>query len=779
MRFSIKLKFALLLLGFVLTLAAILWLGFANATNVAGDLDEVRERDFPAYAAATGMRSSFEETAALIEYSVITGERRLLDDSEAERKRFTEHAATLASVTHGDRLNEVASIREDFDKYYPRARELAESLLAGEDDPFDERARARLQELSEQASNSKQRLQASLDRLVTSRREQLGEALQTTVRETQEQSRTSFLIALGAAVLLLTLLLSVTRGIVVPLSALSALARQIGSGRFELQGPIPAHQNDEVGDLARAFGQMASSLKETTVSKSYVDNILHSMADTLVVIDDQGRIVTANRAALDLLGYEEDELRGKPIAYICGEGVTPFDTGRGVDLGRIGQMNNVETAYVTKDGRRVPMSFSGSMMRDAEGAVQGVVCAAQDITDRKRAEEELRQAKEAAESANTAKSTFLANMSHELRTPLNAILGYSEMLQEEAADLGQDDFIPDLRKIHSAGKHLLNLINDVLDLSKIEAGKMQLFLETFDVPTLIDEVVSTTAPLIDRKANTLEIRCPRDVGTMHADVTKVRQTLFNLLSNASKFTEQGVIRLVVERGDRQGVDTFTFSVQDTGIGMTPEQLGKLFQAFSQADASTTRKYGGTGLGLAISRRFCQMMGGDIVVTSEYGKGTTFSVHLPARVQEAKGPETDPANRSRPPSPITGEGTVLVIDDDESVLELMTRFLSKEGFRVATAAGGEEGLSLARELKPIAITLDVQMPGMDGWTVLSRLKADPDVAETPVVMVTMVDDKNLGHQLGAAAYLPKPVDHERLAALLREYRDAASAARASR
>jgi PAS domain S-box-containing protein len=776
-RFSIRLKFALLLLGFVLTLAAILWLGFATATNVATDVEEVRSKDFPAYALGSAIQSNYEAIVThFVDYTV-NGESDLLDKAEGERRKLLENVTKLALVSDAQSRTELQRMVEDFETWYPLGRALAiEDEAAGID--RDQKTQERISQMFKEATPWQERVKGAVDRLASSRRERLVESLQSTVRETVERSRASLAIAVAAAILLLVVVASVTRGIVRPLTALSAFARELGQGRFELQGPLPAHSNDEVGDLSKAFSQMATSLAETTVSKSYVDNILHSMADTLVVIDGKGLIVTANRAACDLLGYEERELIGQPIARICGEGVTPFDVGGGVDLARIGQMNNVETAYVTRDGRRVPMSFSGSIMRDEEGNVQGVVCAAQDITDRKRAEEELRQAKEAAESANTAKSTFLANMSHELRTPLNAILGYSEMLQEEATDLGQDDFVPDLRKIHGAGKHLLNLINDVLDLSKIEAGKMQLFLETFDVPTLIDEVVSTTAPLIDRKANTLEIRCPRDLGTMHADVTKVRQTLFNLLSNASKFTEQGVISLIVERLVQDGREFVTFAVKDTGIGMTPEQLGKLFQAFSQADASTTRKYGGTGLGLAISRRFCQMMGGDIEVTSEHGKGTIFTVRLPARVQEAKGPDPDAASRSRPPGPLTGAGLVLVIDDDASVRELLTRFLHKEGFQVATASGGEDGIEMARDLKPLAITLDVQMPGMDGWTVLSRLKADPELAETPVVMVTMVDDKNLGHQLGAAAYLSKPVNHERLAALLREYRDAASAARAS-
>jgi signal transduction histidine kinase len=246
----------------------------------------------------------------------------------------------------------------------------------------------------------------------------------------------------------------------------------------------------------------------------------------------------------------------------------------------------------------------------------------------------LRVAMEAAAQADQAKSQFLANMSHELRTPLNAIIGYSEMLQEEAADTGQDGFIPDLLKIHSSAKHLLALINDILDLSKIEAGKMELFLETFDVANVIKEVATMVQPLVEKNGNALTIQCADDLRLMHADVTRVRQCLFNLLSNASKFTQKGTITLQAARLQQTGQDWIQLCVRDTGIGMTPEQLQRMFKAFSQADASTTRKFGGTGLGLAITRKFCQMMGGDVGVESEYGKGSTFTIQLPATVVKA-------------------------------------------------------------------------------------------------------------------------------------------------
>ena len=398
-----------------------------------------------------------------------------------------------------------------------------------------------------------------------------------------------------------------------------------------------------------------------------------------------------------------------------------------------------------------------------------------DVTERKEAELTLQAAQAAAEQANIAKSAFLANMSHELRTPLNAILGYSEMLMEEAEDLEQEIFLPDLKKIKQAGSHLLALINDVLDLSKIEAGKAELFGEDIDVVEMLDEVTATVAPLVAKNGNRLKLERDDELGMVFQDLTKLKQCVLNLLSNAAKFTHDGEVTLRAGRDSGSGKEMLVLRVADTGIGIPADKLESLFEEFTQADVSTTRKYGGTGLGLAISRRFCRMLGGDITVRSEPGQGSEFTISVPvalpgAEVAEPRAEEKVAAVATQHDDAAPAPGrTILVVDDDPEACEIIERFLVRDGFDVVTATTGEEGLRLAHELQPAAITLDVMMPDMDGWSVLRAVKADPHLAEIPVVMVTMVDDKSRGYSLGATDYLTKPVDRDALVKALKRYR----------
>ncbi|MEA5539792.1 response regulator [Limnoraphis robusta Tam1] len=525
-------------------------------------------------------------------------------------------------------------------------------------------------------------------------------------------------------------------------------------------------------------------------------SIFENAAEGICQTTPQGRYLSANPALARILGY------ASPSALI--EGITDINQQLYVKPNRRAEfiaamqanplVSGFESQVYRQDGSIIWISENSRAVRDATGRIVCYEGTVEDITESKEASVALKQAKEAAVAASRAKSTFLANMSHELRTPLNAIIGYGEILAEEAEDSGYGDLVPDLERICNAGRNLLTLINDILDISKIEAGRMDLYLEALNISTLIESVISTAQPLVDRNGNTLEVECDSEIEMMIADVTKVQQILLNLLSNAAKFTTAGQIKLKVssllpepqnlEYGESENSATsfIQFQVSDTGIGMSPEQLDILFQPFTQGDASTTRRYGGTGLGLTISQRFCQMMGGSITVESQLDRGSTFTVILPTEVKDKTGELIEKEDNWKPPisslitqypiTPVTAtanlDHTILVIDDDLIAQDLIVRSLTAEGIKIETASSGQEGLRKAKELHPDAITLDIMMPSMDGWTVLSALKADPELADIPVIVLSFVSNKTRGFALGASDYLIKPVDGKRLGNLVSKY-----------
>ncbi|WP_176556376.1 response regulator [Rubellimicrobium rubrum] len=540
-----------------------------------------------------------------------------------------------------------------------------------------------------------------------------------------------------------------------------------GRYRWFLSRAVPI--TDEAGRIARWFGT-STDITEQRRAETRAIAAERRLRFALQVArigswswDFDSEVLEADegfRSLFDLPPGDDDLLAGDFLGRLHPEDqarvTTVFQEAR-----ETGGEFDLEFRIVTASGEVRWAVARGSVEKRPFGRGLYALGITWDLTDRKRHEEALAAAKMAAEEANLAKSQFIANMSHELRTPLSAIIGYAELLEEEVEDLGEtgEPIAGDLGKIEASARHLLTLINGVLDLSKIEAGKMEVEVEEFEVALLIEEVCDTVQSLMAKKENRFAAKLGPDLGTMRSDPVKLRQCLFNLLSNAAKFTDGGAVMLTVERvGGR-----LAFRVVDTGIGMTPEQQAKLFQRFTQADVSTTRRFGGTGLGLALTRAFAEMLNGTIEVESEEGQGTTFTLSLPADLRA-------PAEEAlEAPLSEAASDQVLVIDDDPHMRELLTRFLGRDGLGVAVAPDGEAGLALAREIRPSAIILDVMMPRMDGWSVLSQLKADPDLADIPVIMISMIREKGLAYSLGAADYLTKPIDWTRLKAALERQR----------
>ncbi|MGE0744900.1 MAG: MHYT domain-containing protein [Rhodospirillales bacterium] len=524
--------------------------------------------------------------------------------------------------------------------------------------------------------------------------------------------------------------------------------------------------------MARRSSKEAERLRRSEERFRLLVNAVEDYA--IFMLDAEGRVVSWNAGAERIKGYSEAEIVGQSLSAFDVPWSQTDDSTKALEIARTRGRYEGEVQRRRKNGQVFWSHVVIQAVFGPDGALTGFAKITRDISERRAATEalerahadlerkvaartrELQEAKEAAETANVAKSRFLANMSHELRTPLNAIIGYTEMLIEDHEDAGDAQSVEDLHKIEKASRHLLGLINEVLDLAKIEAGRMTLHPEAVSVAELVAGVAATVEPLIEKNRNDFRVDCP-DVGDAVIDVQKTRQCVFNLLSNAGKFTSGGTVSLTLRRAGRRLV----IAVADTGIGMDAAQQERMFEAFAQADDRATRSFEGTGLGLTITRHLCRMMGGDVTVTSAPGKGSTFTITLAddqaaledgvaaAAAPEDAGAAVDAAvDRDSP--------TILVIDDDPDAREIAHRLLLRSGFSVVTAGSGPEGLRLARWERPAVILLDIMMPGMDGWEVLRLLKADPDLRAVPVVIMSMVNEPTRGLSLGAEAYMTKPV-----------------------
>ncbi|WP_137392382.1 hybrid sensor histidine kinase/response regulator [Rhodoligotrophos defluvii] len=609
---------------------------------------------------------------------------------------------------------------------------------------------------------------------VEQRLAELTQSLHTDAWDARDMATSSAASAIRIAIIVLAsvvllgglLTLLVLHSIVVPLRRLNRAMGSMIEGRYDV--PLPPVGRDEIGIMARTLRLFRDSITERERLQSIaqeqrrtIETAIETISEGFALFDADDRLVMANsRYRAIYPGVADLIVPGTRFADLIRAGAER-DLADFGDLSKEAWIEQRLSRHRDAEGVMEQRYADGRWVRISERKTpdHGTVTVYTDITELKQRQAELQRAKEDADAANQAKSQFLASMSHELRTPLNAIIGYSEMLIEEAEELGQNDFVPDLGKIKKAGKHLLSLINDILDLSKIEAGKTELYFETFEIDELISQVKATIAPLVARNDNRLTVEVDPHAGIMQSDQTKLRQNLLNLLSNASKFTSNGTIALKVRRCPvEDGGDWMEFEIADTGIGMTAQQKAKLFQAFTQADSSTARNYGGTGLGLAITKQFCLMLGGDITVETEYGKGSSFTMRLPAvhpQIEAAASPEDASAIKA----------TILVIDDERASRDSLSAALTKEGYRVVTAAGGRDGLRLAKQEKPDAVILDVIMPEVDGWTVLRWLKSDPELSPIPVILVTVLGDQDMGVALGAAEHLTKPIDPAELLEVL--------------
>jgi diguanylate cyclase (GGDEF)-like protein/PAS domain S-box-containing protein len=553
-------------------------------------------------------------------------------------------------------------------------------------------------------------------------------------------------------------------------------------------------------------------IEDITNTRTYLENVLDNSADIIMTTDEDRRIVEFNKGASRILGYSKEEMVGKPVESLW---IRPEERNEILwSMDKYGYVSNFETQLRAKSGNIVDINLTLSYIGGA-GRKSGTVGVSKDITEKKRLERaidernrelqelnekleakvvertaELREANRALEKSSELKSKFIATMSHELRTPLNSILGFSELLMEDSLHPLTEKQKRYATNVFNSGSHLLQLINNILDLAKIESGKMELSCESFDVRQVISEVESVIRPLANKKSQKLIFGIADEVTTLWADRVKFKQILYNLLSNSIKFTHEGG-DILVEAGittatsedsvrPAQGLqklrnDHFSLTVTDTGIGISKEDQDRIFGEFEQVDSSFSRRYEGTGLGLALTKKLIELHGGDIRVESEEGKGSRFIMVMPlterGAVSDTPWQIADIARQRYEMATFKGrkEGgpLVLVIEDDLPTSELMTLYLVQGGYRVAHAYSGEEAINRIHQLKPFAVILDIMLPGKDGWEILQEMKSDPELKEIPVIISSIIDNNELGFALGASDYLVKPVDKNSLFKKLKE------------
>ena len=514
---------------------------------------------------------------------------------------------------------------------------------------------------------------------------------------------------------LLTALTAVTfGGITRAIEVLKGLTEGDHSQQMPQRRGIFASDNDEVGELSSALQSYRGKLLELEDIRA----------------DQASKRKERDSVIIEKMSHLADQLEGDAKTLILN------------DIGKMRELEKRETE------------------RGEEASVELMLLAFTRMSDEVNAlinarTSEMEKARDEAIDAKGETSRFFANMSHELRTPLNAILGYGEMLSEDCEDLGYDDLLPDLKKITSAGTHLLSLINNILDISKIESGKMELYITSFEIEDVVDVIKDISAPLVSKNNNAFQCNIQDGIGAMRQDETKLRQCLSNLLSNAAKFTEAGTVTLEVDASLEKEIEMVSFKVIDTGEGMSEEGVGKVFEVYTQAERSTSAKHGGTGLGLPLSREMAQMMGGDITLTSELGVGSVFTLKLPRDCPQDEHEVSD--------SVLEGidddEKLVVLIDDDVTMHDLIKRTLNKIGLTLVGATDSEKGMQMVRETKPKLLLLDVLMPGRDGWSILRECKSDPELKDMPVIMVSQLNQDTLANSLGADDYITKPIDRE--------------------